>query len=195
VIDQLRLLWNRPLDDGDRLRLFAIAVALIAGATALLTQLERPHATPRSERPPNPSPTTAPPAPAGQLGPRPAVAREQNEEGTRTPVLVSRADVAVSRRAARRFLAGYLPYTYGRTRARAIRSATPGLRRRLAMRRPRVPARERGRTPRLLLLQSDSVGHDHAEFVALVSDGRHRYTVALALIRARAGWRVDRAGS
>src|SRR5262249_33289715 len=28
VVDQLRLLWNRPLRDGDRPRLFAIAAAL-----------------------------------------------------------------------------------------------------------------------------------------------------------------------
>jgi hypothetical protein len=193
VIDKLRLLWNRPLHDGDRLRLFAIAVALIAGATALLGQLERPHATPRDDRAPNPSPAAAPPSPAAQLSPTRAGARERSEEGARTAIPASRVDVAASRRAARGFLAGYLPYTYGR--ASAIRSATPALRRRLAAQRPRVPTGERSRTPRVVLLQSDSVGREHGEYVALVSDGKRQYSVALALKRTRAGWQVDRAGS
>ena len=193
MIDQLRLLWNRPLADGDRVRLFAIAVTLIAGA-ALLTQLERPHPTPPSDRPPNP--TAAPPPPAAEPGSSSAaVSREPTEEGTRTPVPVSRVDVATSRRAARRFLAGYLPYTYGRAQAREIRSATPALRRQLAAQRPRVPTPERRRTPHVVVLQSDSVGHEHAEFVALVTDGTRRYTVAIALKRTRAGWQIDRAGS
>ncbi len=194
MIDQLRLLWNRPLHDGDRLRLFAIAVALIGGAAALLTQLERPHPTPASDRVPNP--TAAPPPPAAELpSPPAAVSRAPTEEGTRTPVPASRADVAASRRAARRFLAGYLPYTYGRAQAREIRSAMPALRRRLAAQRPRVPTHERRRTSRLVLLQSESVGHKHAEFVALVTDRKRRYTVAIALTRTPTGWQVDRAGS
>jgi hypothetical protein len=37
VVDRLRLFWNRPLRDGDRPRLFAIVVALIATAAAMLT--------------------------------------------------------------------------------------------------------------------------------------------------------------
>ena len=175
------------------MRLFAIAVALIAGTAALLTQLERGDPAQRTE--PNPSPTATPPALATQLGPTRVRAPGPSEEGTRTLVPASRADVAASRRAARRFLAGYLPYTYGRAHASTIRSATPALRRRLAAQRPRVPVHERSRTPRVVLVQSDSVGHEHAEFVALVSDGRRRYTVALALDRTRAGWQVDRAGS
>jgi hypothetical protein len=193
MVDRLRLLWNRPLRDGDRPRLFAIAVALIAAAAALLTQLERPAPSPPVK------PRQALPA-AGALEPAstPAASSppaEPSEEGTRTPGATSRADVAASKQAAHRFLAGYLPYTYGHGRARRIRPATAALRRWLAAQRPRVPARERRRRPRLMLLQSATVGHRRAELVALVGDGRRRYTVALELARTRAGWQVARVGS
>ena len=193
MVDRLRLLWNRPLRDGDRPRLFAFAVALIAAAAALLTQLERPAPSPPVK------PRQALP-PAGALEPAstPAASSppaEPSEEGTRTPVATSRADVAASKQAAHRFLAGYLPSTYGRGRARQMRPATPSLRRQLSATRPRVPARERRRAPRLVLLQSDTVGHRHAELVALVSDGHRRYTVGLSLERAGAGWQVARVGS
>jgi hypothetical protein len=195
VVDRLRLLWNRPLRDRDRPRLFAIAVALIAAAAAVLTGLERPAPSPRAQ-PPDDPPSVVSPAPEPVLTPAASAPPAQpSEEGTRTPVAASRADVAASKRAARRFLARYLPYTYGRGRARRIRPATPGLRRRLCAQRPRVPARDRRRAPRLVLLQSDTVGHRHAELVALVSDRRRRYPVALELARTRAGWQVDRVGS
>jgi hypothetical protein len=193
VVDRLRLFWNRPLRDSDRPRLFAIAVALIAAVAAVLTQLERPGPSLRAQ-PPDGRPAAGAPAPL--LTPAAsAPPAEPSEEGTRTPVAASRVDVAASKRAARRFLARYLPYTYGRGRARRIRPATPALRRRLFDNRPRVPARERRRAPRLVLLQSESVGHRHAELVALVGDGRRRYTVGLELARTRAGWQVDRVGS
>ena len=192
MVDRLRLSWNRPLRDGDRLRLFAIAVALIAGAAAALTQLERP-APQRQARQPDTPRTTAPPS--AEPPPSPVATPVPAEEGSRTTVAASRADVAASKRAARRFLAGYLPFTYGRRPARRIDNATTALRHRLEQQRPRVPAAERRRTPRLELLQSDSVGRDRAELVAVVDDGKHRYTVPLELTRARAGWQVARAGS
>ena len=192
MVDRLRLLWNRPLRDSDRPRLFAIAVALIAAAAAVLTQLERPGPSPRTQ-PPDGRPAAGAPAPV--LTPAAsAPPAEPSKEGTRTPIASSHADVAASNHAARRFLAGYLPYTYGNGRARRIRPTTAALRRRLSANRPRVPARERRRRPRLVLLQSDAVGHHHAELVALVSDGRRRYTVALELSRAAASWRVERVG-
>jgi hypothetical protein len=195
VVDRLRMVWNRPLRDGDRPRLFAIVVALIAGAAAVLTQIERPGPSPRAQPPDGPQ---APVATAAEPVPKSAASvppPAPKEEGTRTPVPASRADVAASKQAARRFLARYLPYTYGRGRARRIRPATAALRRRLAAQRPRVPARERRRRPWLVLLQSDTVGHRHTELVTLVGDGRRRYTVALELARTRAGWQVERVGS
>src|SRR4051812_35505633 len=122
MVDRLRQFWNRPLRDRDRMRLFAIAVALIAGATAALTQLQRPtpstQAHPHDDQPAVVSPGSAPVLPPAASAP-PA---QPSDEGTRTPVAASRADVAASKRAARRFLAGYLPYTYGHGRAPQIES-------------------------------------------------------------------------
>ena len=195
MLDRLRQLWNRPLRDGDRPRLFVTAVALIAASAAVLTQLDGPSPAPRPHRAAT-SPVTKPQAPAAAPAATPAMDRgEPSEEGHRTLVRPARTDVAASKRAARRFLAGYLPYTYGRVRARAIQSATGELQRQLVGQRLRVPAGERHRVPRLTLLQSNSVGHRHAELLALVDDGERRYTIALELIRTATGWRVTRAGA
>jgi hypothetical protein len=195
VVDRLRQLWNRPLRDGDRPRLFAIAVALVAATAAVLTQLDGPSPAPRPHRAVT-SPVTKPQAPATAPAATPDMDRgEPSEEGHRTVVRPARADVRASKRAARRFLGGYLLYTYGRVCARAIQSATGALQRQLDARRPRVPAGERRRSPRLTLLQSNSVGHRRAELLALVDDGKRRYTIALELARAATGWRVTRAGA
>src|SRR4051812_31242630 len=108
MVDRLRVLWNRPLHDGDRPRLFAIALALIAATAAMLTHLEAPAEPARApkSRPAPPAPT-----PTATVAPT-AVRSEPAAEGTRTTVKASRADVTTSKRAARHFLAGYLPYTY-----------------------------------------------------------------------------------
>ena len=195
MVDRLRLFWNRPLRDADRRRLFTIAVALIAAAAAVLTQLERSGPSRRATRP-GTMPSAVSPALTPPPSPEPIAAPAQpSQEGTRTAVAASPAAVASSKRAARRFLDDYLPYTYGHGRAQQIDSATAALRRRLAAQPPRVAAGERRRTARVVLVQSDSVGRRRAELVAFVDDGKRRYTVALELIRSAAGWRVDRAGS
>ena len=107
----------------------------------------------------------------------------------------SSADVTRAKQAARRFLAGYLPYAYGRRAAGRIAHASPQLRRRLASERPRVPPAERRRRPRLLLLQADSVGRSRAGMRAQVADGARRYTVPLELERTAAGWVVTELGT
>jgi hypothetical protein len=195
VVDQLRQFLNRPLRDGDRLRLFAIAVVVIAGTAAILALLDD------ADSPPHPSRAAATPLPSAPADPPatspapPATPRAPSEEGN-LPAgsQPSSADIAQSKRAARQFLAGYLPYTYGRGRARRIAAVTPELRDRLTRERPRVPVGERRRRPRLELLQSDGVSRDRAELVALVGDGKRRYTVPLRLARSPSGWRVTDLG-
>jgi hypothetical protein len=119
-----------------------------------------------------------------------------SEEGhPRQDLRGSRAEVASAKAAAQRFLAGYLPYSYGERGARRIPAATAELRRQLAANRPRVPARERRRRPRVVLVQSNGVSHVRADLVALVDDGARRYTVPLELAREKAGWRVTAVGS
>jgi hypothetical protein len=195
MVDRLRGFLNRPLSDGDRPRLFAIAVALILGAAAVLALLDDGGSSPPTRAPVATSTDrqsdSRPPAA------EPAVAAEPpSEEGQpAAAVEASRRDVAEAKRAARRFLSGYLPYSYGQGHAREIENADPGLRERLARERPRVPPRERRRQSRLELLHANGAGRDQARMVALVSDGRRRYTVEFELARTASGWQVTTAGS
>lgn len=198
MIDRLRLFLNRPLSDADRPRLFALAVTVIVLSAVFLALLDR--AEPAAERTAakvraaTPAPwTDAPVAPEAS----PVVtAAPLSEEGTPAPgTEASRADVAAAKRAARRFLAGYLPYSYGRGRASRIRAATARLRRQLARQRPRVPATERHRHTRVVLLQSDAVSPDRGRLLALVRDGKRRYSLTVELTRRGGHWRVARIGA
>jgi hypothetical protein len=194
VVDRLRLFLNRPLSASDRPRLFAIAVVLILAAAGLLAVLHDTAPSPPravASHPPVPPPTVAA-EPAVLPSSTPTV---PSEEGTAAPdALASPAEVRGAKRVARRFLAGYLPYSYGRGSARQITGADPRLRSRLVRERPRVPASERRRRPRVGLVQSDGAGRVRARLVALVDDGRRRYTVALELARTGGGWRVTAVG-
>src|SRR4051794_33993135 len=58
---------------------------------------------------------------------------------------------------ARRFLAGYLPYSYGQAPASGIQGAARPLARTLRRQPPRVAASERGRAPRLGGLEVASI--------------------------------------
>ena len=196
MIDRLRGLLDRPLRDTDRRRLFVAAVAVIvlgAGALALLDR-PAPRSAPQAR---SSSPASAPAQPAGGVPAEDAASIDTpSEEGSPRPGLEgSRADVVATKRTARRFLAGYLAYTYGRQNAQRIASANAQLRRRLAAHPPRVPARERRRHPRVVLVQSNAVGRVRAELVAVIRDGARRYTVPLELTRGRDGWKVTAVGS
>jgi hypothetical protein len=143
---------------------------------------------------PSPMPTTAAP-PAASSEPLVSEKAPSAEADPPSALAVSGAHVTRAKQAARGFLAGYLPYAYGRRDARRIAHASPQLRRRLASERPRVPATERRRRPRLVLLQANSVGPSHAGMRAQVTDGARRYTVPLELERTAAGWVVTELGT
>ena len=195
MIDRLRVLLNRPLRDTDRRRLFVAAVAVIVLGAGALALLDGPAPHPQLEaRSSSPAPPSAQPTdvPAEDAA---SVEAPSEERSPRPELESSRADVAATKRAARRFLAGYLAYTYGRRSARRIASASAQLRRRLAAHPPRVPPGERRRRPRVVLVQSNAVGRVRAELAAVVRDGARRYTVPLELTRGRAGWKVTAVGS
>ncbi len=193
MVDQLRLLWNRPLRDGDRPRLFAIAVALIA-ATAAVLALRGHASTPRpADQPFRPVASSSPSTLDVPAGAASSEQRAPSEEGDPTAArAASPVDVAAAKRAARLFLSGYLPYTYGH--AGRLPAATEQLRSILRSEPPRVPAAERHRHPRIVELQSDGVSREHAEVTALVDDGARRYTVTLELAHRPAGWTVTSLG-
>jgi hypothetical protein len=195
MVDRLRRFLNRPLSDAERPRLFASAVALIVGAAAILAVLDDGGASPPPSSPGAASPDRVyePPQPAAE--PLTAIEPPSEEGNPPAAVQASRRDVAEAKRAARRFLADYLPYSYGQGHAAQIEPADRELRQRLARERPRVPVRERRRRPRLELLHADGAGHRQARMVALVNDGQRRYTVELELARTSSGWQVTAVGS
>jgi pyruvate/2-oxoglutarate dehydrogenase complex dihydrolipoamide acyltransferase (E2) component len=172
VIDELRRFLNAPLRDADRPRLFALAVGLIVAVAAVLALLD--DAGPAPERSRSAAPAAAP------------VAVSPAAEEEAEPAAPSKPDVRQAKRVARRFLAGYLRYSYGRGGASSIEGASTELRERLAEARPRVPAAQRRRRPRVVLLQTEG-----ASVTALVDDGAQRYTVGLELA---GGQVVDVAG-
>jgi hypothetical protein len=94
-------------------------------------------------------------------------------------------------RAARRFLAGYLPYSYGRAPARSIRGATPALRRELATNPPRVAAvGTRSARPRVRELRVSGLNGSRAYVLAQVDDGSRTYATSLTIQRRGGRWLV-----
>jgi hypothetical protein len=95
---------------------------------------------------------------------------------------------------AQRFLAGYLPFAYGRSSAAAVGGVTPALRRQLLHERvqaPPAPA-ERWRRPRVLSLQLAGTTPGFVVAMATIYDGgvtayRLRFTVQ----RQSGGWAVS----
>src|SRR4051812_37352500 len=124
VIDRLRLFFNRPLSDAARPQLFAIAVALIVGAALVLPRFD--DAGPAPKRTSARAVTVVPADPPVAPTPSPtSTTVPLSEEGTPAPSEPSGTDIAGAKRAARGFLAGYLPYTYARAHARDIQAVTP----------------------------------------------------------------------
>ena len=79
---------------------------------------------------------------------RPA-ARVPQTSPRRLPPPVSTAALVQARRVAERFLAGYLPFAYGRGSALAVSGVTPALRRQLLSERAQLTPVERRRRPRV----------------------------------------------
>ena len=196
MIDRLRALLNRPIGDAERPRLFALAAAVVVTGAVLLalTGGGSDRATGDGPAAPdlNASNGAAPPVPR----PRdPAELPVPSEEGRRSKAdQASPREIANAKAAAERFLAGYLPYTYGRGRAHNLPAATDELRRALAGARPRVPRSERGRPAEVVTLQIAGAGPSRMGMLALVDDGRRSYTVHMALARYGGDWKVTEVG-
>jgi hypothetical protein len=160
-----------------RLTLAALAlVGLLAVASALAPS---PHA---AHRP------VPPPAGPGRTPPT-RTARTPSARGSRR---ISPGRLLAARRVAARFLAGYLPYLYGRGSARSIDGVTPGLRLELARTPATVTPVERHRHPRAVSISL--VGQASAAIVAtgLVADGGiTTYAVRIMLRASREGWLVS----
>jgi hypothetical protein len=181
---RLRAWLERPLADADRPRLAVVCLTIVAtGAVIMLATSADPPPRARNPVATTPAPT-ADPSPSIPAAPPP------------TPPKVTAAEIRQAKRAARRFLAGYLAYTYGRRRARTIRAATAELRRTLARQPPRVRrARDRRRRARVELIHTDEVATRGIGVIALVADRARRYSVHVALERRGDRWLIARVGA
>jgi hypothetical protein len=104
---------------------------------------------------------------------------------------VQRRAAAAASHAARVFLRGYLPYSYGQASASAVHAADGTLRAELASRPPRVPAAlERRARPRLERLELSSAGARAVYLLAHIDDGTAAYVALLTVKRAGARWIV-----
>ena len=93
---------------------------------------------------------------------------------------------------ARRFLAGYLPYSYGRRPPRTIRGLTPDLRRDLVRHTPRVPPALADKArPRLTGLTLSGIDGRQVILLARIDDGRSRYAALLTVQRQGQRWAVS----
>src|SRR4051812_45230995 len=118
-------------------------------------------------------------------------ARGAPREPTTPPAAGCSAHERAALAAARRFLAGYLPYSYGQAPATRIRGAAPPLMSSLRRQPPRVAAADRRLRPRLIDLEVAQVNGDLGfALAATIEDGRRRYPINLAVRAEGARWRV-----
>jgi hypothetical protein len=142
--------------------------------------------------------TTVPAQPATTPTPTPGAPVQttdsggtENTESERLTATQRRA-VRGASTAARSFLDGYLPYSYGKRDARSIRSVSPDLRSTLVRQAPRVPpalaAKARPRLTRLDVSGIDDQGR--VMLLAHIDDGQGRYAALLTLQRRGQRWAV-----
>jgi hypothetical protein len=193
MIGRLRELANRPVSELPTRAVLATCVLVIALGALAFAQL--------NDVEPRPTPKPAPDAEGGYevthppvVSHRPRDTEPPSEEGPLAEQ-VTPAQAARIRRATRRFMAGYLPYSYGHGDAADIEGAAPALIVLLTEKPPRVPDSVRRRHPRVELVQLDGAGPSEAAAIAIVNDGVTRYSVHVRLIRTTSGgWIVSEVG-
>ncbi len=116
---------------------------------------------------------------------------ESSETGGLTAT--QRSAVRAASAAGRQFLAGYLPYSYGRRDADSIRSVAPALQRTLARNAPRVPPElAKKARPRVTKLQVSGVtDSSHVILMAHIDDGQSSYVALLTVQRQGRRWAVS----
>ena len=122
--------------------------------------------------------------------PTPASATRREREARSAPAIAPREAHAAAA-AARAFLEGYLPYSYGRADAERIRAAAIPLLRELEASPPRVPASVTHARPQLVSVRAEAAtGGSDVDVVAVVEDGRRRYRIPLAVRDTGRRWVV-----
>jgi len=203
---------TRVMSDRRRKFAFASAAVVLLGITVFST-LREPGPPPRHDaRPQQPADTSAirterlPTSELGQDGdsheatprssPAPSTssapaATTQREREAKSPPAVAPREARAATAAARAFLDGYLPYSYGRAHARRIRAAAISLLRELEASPPRVPASVAQARPQLISVRAEAAtGSSDVDVVAVVEDGERRYSIPLAVRHAGHRWIV-----
>jgi hypothetical protein len=172
-----------------RLTAVAIALASAAGLVACGDEYTR-GAGVYSNTTTTPVPTTTIPAPGPPLQTTDSGGTESDERGQ---VSASKQrDVRAAMTAGRRFLAGYLPYSYGQRNASSIRSVAPALRSVLARQAPRVPPALAAKArPRLTSLKYSGIDGQRVILLAHIDDGQSRYVALLTVRRQGKQWAVS----
>ena len=134
----------------------------------------------------------SPPPASPALSPTPSPASTTGGEGeVRNAPAVAPREARAAAAAARAFLEGYLPYSYGRAQARRIRAAATSLLRELEASPPRVPASVARARPQLISVRAEAAtGGSNVDVVAVVEDGRRRYHIPLAVRDTGRRWIV-----
>jgi len=172
-----------------RLTAVAIALASAAGIGACGDEYTR-GAGVYSNTTTTPVPAVTTPAPGEPPQTTDAGGTESSEAGTISAR--QRREVREASTAARRFLAGYLPYSYGRRDARSIRSVAPALRSVLARQAPRVPPALAAKArPRLQGLTFSGIAGRRVILLARIDDGQSRYVALLTVQRRGHQWAVS----
>jgi len=199
---------------GERRRklIFAGAAAVLLGITLVLalgesSPVHRPDARPERRADQSAIRTDPPAGPdSGVTGdaresntpasaepstmPTPASAPRHERETRNAPAIAPREAHAAAA-AARAFLEGYLPYSYGRADAERIRAAAIPVLRELEASPPRVPASVAPARPQLVSVRAEAAtGSSDIDVVAEVEDGWRRYRIPLAVRNTASRWLV-----
>src|SRR3954468_7371693 len=199
---------------GERRRkiVFAGAAAVLLGITLVLTLRESGPAHRRDARPqrrahqsairtdPPAGPesgvtrdareSTTPASAEPSTMPTPANAPRREGEARKAPAIAPREAHAAAA-AARAFLEGYLPYSYGPADAARIRAAAIPLLRELEASPPRVPASVTHARPQLVSVRAEAAtGSSDVDVVAVVGDGPRRSRTPLAVQTPAGRWVV-----
>jgi hypothetical protein len=172
-----------------RLTAVAIALASAAGIGACGDEYTR-GAGVYSNTTTTTVPTTTTPTPGAPLQTTDSGGTESSERGQ---ISASKErDVRAAMSAARQFLAGYLPYSYGKRDAGSIRSVAPALRSVLARQAPRVPPALAAKArPRLTSLKYSGIDGQRVILLAHIDDGQSRYVALLTVLRRDNQWAVS----
>lgn len=107
-------------------------------------------------------------------------------------LVISPVQLARARLSARRFLAGYLPYVYGRAPARSVRAVLPTVATALRRYRPRVTPAQRRRHPQLRALALHPQTTASIQATATIADGGVApYVLTFTLERQGRHWLVS----